>query len=143
MRRALLDINVLLALLDSDHVDHKRALDWLDAEIDSGWASCAITQNGFIRIISQPRYPSPISPTEAMNLLGRACNSEHHEFWTCDVSLLDTRIIDRSCLHGPRQITDAYLLALATVHEGRFISFDRSLPLTSVHGATEDHLTIL
>src|SRR5262249_18097872 len=61
--RALLDINVLLALLDSDHVDHQLARDWINAEIQHGWASCAITQNGFVRIISQPRYPSPVPPS--------------------------------------------------------------------------------
>lgn len=71
MTGALLDINVLLALLDSDHVDHGRAHQWLDDESD-GWASCAITENGFVRIISQPRYPSPISPAEAIGLLRRA-----------------------------------------------------------------------
>lgn len=143
MIRGLLDINVLLALLDSDHVDHGRAHDWLEEEIDAGWASCAITENGFVRIISQPRYPSPVSPTEAIDLLGRACGSDHHEFWSCDVSLLDERVVDRSRLHGPRQVTDAYLLALATAHGGRFITFDRSVSLSSVHGASEDHITVL
>ena len=62
MRRALLDINVLLALLDGDHVDHMRAHQWLDVDMSAGWASCAITENGFVRIISQPRYPSPSLP---------------------------------------------------------------------------------
>lgn len=143
MRRALLDINVLLALLDSDHVDHSRAHDWLDDEIDAGWASCAITENGFVRIISQPRYPSPISPAEAIALLRRACDSAHHEFWPCDVSVLDAQTVDRSRLHGPRQVTDAYLLALATAHDGRFVTFDRSLALSAVHGASEDQLTVL
>lgn len=143
MTRALLDINVLLALLDSDHVDHSRAHDWLDDEIETGWASCAITQNGFVRIISQPRYPSPISPAEAVDLLSRACVGGHHEFWPCDISLLDARTVDSSRVHGPRQVTDAYLLALATSHDGRFVTFDRLLSLSSVHGATEDHLTVL
>ena len=143
MTRALLDINVLLALLDSDHVDHSRAHDWLDDEIAAGWASCAITENGFVRIISQPRYPSPIAPAEAIELLSRACDSAHHEFWPCDVSVLDERIVDRSHMHGPLQVTDAYLLALAMAHDGRFITFDRSLPLSSVRGASEDRLTVL
>lgn len=143
MRRALLDINVLLALLDSDHVDHQRALAWLDEEISGGWASSAITQNGFVRIISQPRYPSPVAPAEAVELLGGACATRHHEFWACDVSLLDARTVDRSRLHGPRQVTDAYLLALACAHDGRFVTFDRSVSLESVHGAGEDHLTVL
>lgn len=143
MTRALLDINVLLALLDSDHVDHDRAHDWLDDEIGSGWASCAITENGFVRIISQPRYPSPVSPTEAIKLLSLACDSGHHAFWPCDVSVLDARIVDSARLHGPRQVTDAYLLALAAAHDGRFVTFDRSLSLASVHSATKDHLTVL
>lgn len=143
MRRALLDVNVLLALLDGDHVDHERARAWLDAEIEAGWASCAITQNGFVRIISQPRYPSPVSPTEAIELLGRACDTGQHMFWPCDVSVLDPRIVDRTRLHGPRQVTDAYLLAVATMHDGRFVTFDRTLSLAAVHGATPDCLTVL
>jgi toxin-antitoxin system PIN domain toxin len=143
VRRALLDVNVLLALLDSDHIDHGRARDWLDEEIEAGWASCAITENGFVRIISQPRYPSPVPPMEAIELLVRACGSGHHAFWPCDLSLLDAQVVDRSRLHGPRQVRDAYLLALAAAHDGRFVTFDRSLSLAAVHGATEDHLTVL
>ncbi|HEV2770310.1 MAG TPA: TA system VapC family ribonuclease toxin [Solirubrobacteraceae bacterium] len=99
MSRALLDINVLLALLDSDHIEHARAHDWLDDEIDAGWASCAITENGFVRIISQPRYPSPVSPAEAIELLSRASDGHHHEFWPCDVRLVDPTIVDSSRLH--------------------------------------------
>ncbi|MGI8660661.1 MAG: TA system VapC family ribonuclease toxin [Thermoleophilaceae bacterium] len=141
--RALLDANVLLALLDSDHVDHRRAHDWIEGAIEHGWASCALTENGFVRIISQPRYPSPISPSAAIDLLMGACDSGPHEFWSCDVSLLDARIVDRSRLHGPRQVTDAYLLALATAHDGHFVTFDRLLSISSVRGATQDHLTTL
>jgi len=143
LRRALLDINVLLALLDSDHVDHVRAHAWLDREIDAGWASCAITENGFVRVVSQPRYPSPVSPAEAIDLLGRARAGDRHEFWPCDISLLDPRIVDRGHLHGPRQVTDAYLLALAVAHEGRFVTFDRSLSLLSVPRASGEHLSVL
>ncbi len=143
MTCVLLDINVLLALLDSDHVDHRRAHDWLEGGIEDGWASCAITENGFVRIISQPRYPSPISPAEAIDLLRRACDDGPHEFWTCDVSLLDDRIVDRSRLHGPRQVTDAYLLALAAAHDGRFVTFDRTVSISAVNGAGEHHLTVL
>lgn len=143
MKRALLDINVLLALLDSDHVDHDRARDWINAEIRHGWASCAITQNGFVRIISQPRYPSPVSPGLALERLARASNTEYHEFWPCSVSLLDEHIFDRSFLVGPRQVTDVYMLALAIRHDGRFVTFDRSIPLSAVNGAQEANLTVL
>jgi hypothetical protein len=143
MTRALLDVNVLLALLDSDHVDHDRARQWLDGEIGHGWASCPITENGFVRIISQSRYPSPVSPKEAIDLLSRACQTRHHEFWPCGISVLDPLVVDRSRLHGPRQVNDAYLLALATAHHGRFVTFDRSVTLASVPGASEAHLTVL
>lgn len=143
MMRALLDINVLLALLDSDHVDHGRAHEWLDAEVDRGWASCAITENGFVRIISQPRYPSPVPPAAAIDLLGRAREGGDHEFWTCDVSVLDPGVVNRDRLHGPRQVTDAYLLALAVAHGGRFVSFDRSLSVSWVPGAAEENLVLL
>jgi toxin-antitoxin system PIN domain toxin len=138
-----LDVNVLLALLDSDHVDHDRAVDWLEDEIAAGWASCAITENGFVRILSQPRYPSPVSPSEAIELLSGARDGGHHVFWPCDISVLDAHIVARSRLHGPRQVTDAYLLALAAAHDGRFVTFDRSLSLAAVHGATAEHLTVL
>ena len=143
MSRALLDVNVLLALLDADHSDHGRAWEWLDAEITSGWASCAITQNGFVRTISQPRYPSPISPSEAVALLGRATADAHHGYWACDISLLDGDLVDATRLHGPRQVTDAYLLALAVAHDGRFVTFDRGLVLTSVPGASSEHLVVI
>lgn len=143
MRRALLDVNVLIALLDSDHVDHERARHWLDQDIGAGWASCAITQNGVIRILSQPRYPGAVSPATAIDLLGGACATRHHEFWPCEVSVLDRDAVDRSRVHGPRQVTDAYLLALAVRRGGRFVTFDRSVVVSAVPAATAEHVTVL
>jgi toxin-antitoxin system PIN domain toxin len=143
MMRALLDINVLLALFDVDHVEHSRTREWLEAEIRHGWASCAITQNGFVRVISQPRYPSPIPVAQAVERLARAAGSQHHEFWPCDLSLLDGRLFDSTRLHGHRQVTDTYLLALALAHGGRFVTFDRTIPLEAVAGASLAHLVVL
>ncbi|MGF2944672.1 TA system VapC family ribonuclease toxin [Mycobacterium sp. Lab-001] len=143
MTRALLDVNVLIALLDSDHVDHHRVRRWIDAEIVHGWASCALTQNGFVRIISQPRYPSPVPPSRAIATLARAASTEHHEYWPCSVSLLDDELIDRSRLHGHRQVTDAYLLALATANGGRFATLDQSIPLDAVRHADTHNLTLI
>lgn len=141
--RALLDINVLLALLDADHVDHHRAQEWISEEIQHGWASCALTQNGFVRVISQPRYPSPVSPFEAVERLRKATSTKYHEFWPCSISLLEDRRIKSSHVHGPRQVTDVYLLALAVEQSGRFVTFDRSIPLSAAPGATPQHLVIL
>ena len=141
--RALLDINVLLALLDNDHADHERARTWIAEEIQHGWASCAITQNGFVRIISQPRYPSPVSPSHAIGLLSFATQTDYHEFWPCTPSLLDANVVDGSRLHSSRQVTDAYLLALAVENSGRFVTFDRSILLGAVPAAKKRHLIVL
>jgi len=143
VKRALLDVNVLLALLDSDHVDHARVRGWLRSEIKFGWASCAITQNGFVRVISQPRYPSPVSPCRAIDTLARAASTEHHEFWSCEVSLLDPVVLEPLRLLGPRQVTDAYLLALAVAHGGRFATFDQNVPLDAVPAARAEDLVVI
>ena len=140
--RALLDVNVLLALLDADHVDHRTARSWLERDIDQGWASCAITQNGFVRVVTQERYPSPVSPREATERLRRATSTRHHRFLPCDVSILDEAVrADR--VHGSRQVTDVYLLALAMAHGCRLVTFDRAIPLSAVAGASAEHLLSL
>jgi len=142
VKRALLDVNVLLALLDGDHVDHQRARAWLGPEIRFGWASCAITENGFVRVITQPRYPSPVPPARAIDALARAASTKHHEFWSCDVSLLDHVVLGRRLL-GPRQVTEAYLLALAVAHGGRFATFDENVPLSAVPAARAENLVVI
>jgi predicted nucleic acid-binding protein len=96
-----------------------------------------------VRIVSQPRYPSPVSPGQAIQRLARATRTRYHDYWPCSISLLDEKIIDRTRVHGPLQVTDAYLLALAVEHGGRFVTLDRSVPLTAVHGAKPAHVTVL
>jgi predicted nucleic acid-binding protein len=72
-------------------------------EIHYGWASCAITQNGFVTIISQPHYPSPVHPAQAIKRLAHAASTEHHEFWPCSVSLLNDNVVRPDRLHGPKR----------------------------------------
>ena len=141
--RALLDINVLLALLDRDHVLHERGRRWFEQEVGHGWASCAITQNGFIRVLSQPGYPSPVSTWTATRLLATATAAHHHEYWGSEVSILDETIFDHSRIHGPRQLTDVYLLGLAARHGGRLVTFDQTIALAAVRTASRDNLVVL
>lgn len=141
--RALLDINVLIALFDSAHTQHRSAHAWLHENIESGWASCPITQNGVIRIMSQPGYPRPISVTSAAELLRGATSTAHHVFWPDDVSILEAARIDTTRIHGPRQLTDTYLLALAATHGGRFVTFDTAVPSSAVRGLDKAHLLVL
>lgn len=139
--RALLDVNVLLALFDEDHVHHELARDWLVGHAAQGWASCPITENGFVRIVSQSAYPGAVGTRAAMDMLDAARRDPAHEFWAADLSLLD--VVDRALVHGPRQVTDLYLTALAVARGGRFVTFDARIPLTAVTGATQDHLVVL
>jgi toxin-antitoxin system PIN domain toxin len=141
--RALLDVNVLLALLDHAHIHHSAARAWLTTHAADGWASCPLTENGFVRIISQPKDPRPITPAHAIHLLAAAAATPLHEFWPCDVSILDPSIIDPSRIHGPRQLTDLYLLALAVRHGGALVTFDGSIPRSAVPGAGADHLVVI
>ena len=87
--RALLDVSFLLAAFDANHVSHRVARRWLESNIQDGWSSCALTQNGFVRIISQPKYPNRLAPEVAIEKLARACSSPHHTFRPCDLSVTD------------------------------------------------------
>ncbi|PJB37713.1 MAG: VapC toxin family PIN domain ribonuclease [Deltaproteobacteria bacterium CG_4_9_14_3_um_filter_63_12] len=141
--RALFDVNVLVALLDADHHHHEHASRWLREHGADGWASGPITQNGCVRVMSQPSYPNPIPPHAVIWRLREATRHPKHEFWPDVVSLLDTDTIDEQRLHGPRQVTDLYLLAMAAKHEGTFVTFDHAIPLSAVRGARDAHLTLL
>ncbi len=143
MTHALLDINVLIALLDQDHSMHVQAGRWFDDQADAGWASCPITQNGCMRIMSHPSYPNPVHVGAIMERLREAIATTQHRFWADDVSLLDASVADRTRIHGPRQVTDLYLLALAVRKDGCFVSFDSSIPRSAIKGAEQRHLVTL
>ena len=141
--RALLDVNVLIALLDENHTDHELVSEWLADHIHDGWASCPLTQNGCVRILSLPRYPNSLRIDEAMDRLRTAVSTPHHQFIADDISLLDNALVEEGSLSGPRQVTDAYLLALAVAHGSRFVTLDRSVPVGAVREAGEDSLVTL
>ncbi len=141
--RALLDVNVLIALLDAAHIHHSLASEWLKGEVDRGWASCPITQNGCIRVLSSPAYPGDFSPFEVAGRLFKAMAHPAHAFWPDDISLCGDSAIAWQHVLGHRQITDAYLLALATKHEGRFVTFDKRVTKSIATGAKPANLVIL
>jgi uncharacterized protein len=141
--RALLDVNVLIALHDRDHVHHERASEWFAAHAKMGWASCPLTQNGCLRIMSQPAYPSAQPLTALLSMLRQSTSAPFHEFWSDDASILDANRFHDAHMHSHRQITDLYLLGLAVKNRGRLVSFDIRIPLTAVLGATPAHLVAL
>jgi len=141
--RALLDVNVLIALLDSDHTSHGAAMSWFAKHAREGWASCPITQNGCIRIMTNPGYPNALPVQAVMKHLADACHEDVHEFWPDKVSLLDPGVFDPTRIHGPRQLTDIYLLGLAVEHAGRLVTFDTGIALTAVRKAKSHNLVVL
>ena len=141
--RALLDVNVLIALFDAAHVHHETTRAWLTVNQQLGWASCPITQNGAVRILSTPSYPNAVSTSEATRMMAGACATGQHEFWSDNVSILDEARIRRDRVHGPRQITDVYLLALAVANGGRLVTLDAAVPITPVVGASKRHLAVI
>jgi len=93
--------------------------------------------------MSHPNYPNARSVSEVAERLRSATSHRTHGFWADDVSLLDERVIDLTRVHGPRRLTDAYLLALAVARGGRLVTFDAAIPVTAVHGAKPRHLVTL
>jgi uncharacterized protein len=141
--RALLDVNVLIALMDGGHAMHRQAMIWMEREASEGWASCPITQNGVVRIMSQPSYPTPRPTAQVAQRLAMACAAPEHVFWAADVDLLSSDLIDWQRLLGHRQVTDAYLLALAVRHNGRLVTFDQRVAPGVVLGAKASHLELI
>jgi toxin-antitoxin system PIN domain toxin len=141
--RALLDINVLIALLDAAHIHHQRASQWLEQSLHHGWASCPLTQNGCLRIMAQPAYPQALPLAAVAQRLGQAAATPAHLFIADDYSLLDADSLHWPQLLGHRQVTDAYLLGLAVRHGCRFVSFDARVNLAAVPGAKAEHLWVL
>ena len=141
--RALLDVNVLVALFDANHSLHPVAMRWFEEHGDAGWASCPITQNGCIRVMSQASYPERMPVVTLVERLRQATVHRAHEFWPDDASLMDERTIDATRIHGPNQLTDVYLLALAVFHGGRLVTLDQAIPLPAVKGAHKKHLVMI
>lgn len=141
--RALLDVNVLIALLDQAHPHHEASSSWLTASIKQGWASCPITQNGCVRIMSQPSYPGARPASEIIERLRGGLSHAAHRFWPDDFSIVEEHAVDATRVHGARQVTDTYLLALALKHGGRLVTFDSGIALAAVRGAAPRHLVTL
>lgn len=143
MSISLLDVNVLVALFDPMHVDHEIAHRWFGINKKHGWSTCPITVNGCIRVLSNPAYPTvAATPGEVAERLREFCGSAHHHFWPDSICLADSRLFRCAMIGGHQKVTDAYLLGLAVHHHGRLATFDRSVPLKAVHGATPGHIVI-
>ena len=137
-------MNLLIALFDPDHVHHDLAHDWFAENRSYGWATCATTENGFLRVLSNPAYGGAVTQfAPLVGVLRKFCASGHHEFWTESVSLRDKDAFDLGFAGGHRHLTDIYLLGLAKKMRGRLATFDRSIPAKAVIGAGRDTLEVI
>jgi toxin-antitoxin system PIN domain toxin len=128
VKAALLDINILTALLWPAHEHPEVAHDWFGARAHASWATCSLTQLGFVRIVSNPAFSrDALSPVEALALLGENLAHPGHEFWADSLQVPTAVKGMESSLQGYKQLTDAYLLALAHRRKGVLATFDRGL----------------
>lgn len=122
---ALLDVNALVALAWDSHVHHARMRAWFAANGSAGWATCPITESGFVRVSSNPKVlPSPIGVAGARGVLASLRTAGAHRFLVDDVSLSDA---DVPPIAGYRQVTDVHLLTLARRRAIRLVTFDAGL----------------
>jgi toxin-antitoxin system PIN domain toxin len=132
---ALLDVNALVALAWDSHVHHARMRAWFAANGRAGWATCPITESGFVRVSSNPKVlPSPIGVASARAVLASLRTAGTHRFLADDVSITDS---DFPGIAGHRQVTDAHLLTLARRQAVRLVTFDAELALLGGEGEIE------
>lgn len=143
-RRALLDVNVWVALFDDAHQFSEQANHFIETP-GLQIATCPLVENGVIRVMSLPGYGKrgglPIRAVR--DRLHEACTALNHQFWPDDISLRDNAHVDFTRVQGHNQITDLYLLALAVHHCGYLVSFDQAIAVSSVPGASAGHLHVL
>ena len=125
---ALLDVNVLIALAWPNHVHHAPARSWFNARRKSGWATCSLTEAGFVRVSCNPAVVGhAVAPGDAIALLRELRRVESHQFWALDRSMVDLPDAILARIQGYRQVTDAVLLATAMEHDGELATFDAGL----------------
>jgi toxin-antitoxin system PIN domain toxin len=122
---ALLDVNALIALAWDSHVHHAVIREWFSANRRDGWATCPLTESGFVRVSANPKVmPHPIAVETAIGVLAALRSLNGHVFLRDDVSITDA---DLPQMVGHRQVTDAHLLTLARRHKVRLVTFDSGI----------------
>ncbi len=124
----LLDVNVLIAMAWPTHRAHEKVQEWLARHAREGWATCPLTQTGFVRILSNPAFsPNALTPAHALALLHANLGHPAHRFWADELSFIQALERFHPRLAGHQQVTDAYLLGLAIHKRGKLATMDRSV----------------
>lgn len=139
----LLDVNLLIALLDSNHEYHSLTIEWLINNKNNQLLVCPITQNGCIRILSLSSYPNKFKVEEVVNKLRELIASQNFKFIEDNLDILESNTINWLQIQGSKQITDAYLLALATKNNSALATLDKKIELQTVKTAKRNNLVVL
>jgi len=143
VKPGLLDLNVLIALMDPAHEFHHAAHAWFQENRQFGWATCPITENGCLRILSNPGYPlSGLTLQQVRDIVAEFVAATDHRFWPDSVSVLEANRFELAKA-GPKNLTELYLLRLASACGGRLVTFDRGISWQSVAGCEADNLQIV
>jgi len=138
MKGYLLDTNLLIALLWPSHEQHETAVTWFARHRGKGWATCPITQAGFVRIVSNPAFSrDAVQPREAAHVLSANTAAKDHTFWADDLSLPEAVAFAGMRLVGHQQVTDAYLYGLAIRHGAVLATLDRHIAALTEPRAAE------
>jgi len=128
VKPALLDLNLLVALLWPSHEHHEAAHQWFSGRRRAPWATCPLTQLGFVRLVTNPAFSrDALSPIDGVRLLAANIDHEHHEFWPDAITLPAAVHTLPGMLQAVKQFNDAYLLALASHKRGVLATLDRGL----------------
>jgi toxin-antitoxin system PIN domain toxin len=125
MTPCLLDINVLVALFWPTHAQHEVVLKWFAEHRYRGWATCPLTEVGFVRVVSNPVFSrDAVTPKEALGVLAANTVASDHVFWSGDLSLTRAMQFAGPRLVGHQQVVYAYLIALAVKYSGFLVTFE-------------------
>ena len=124
----LLDVNLLIALAWPSHVHHGVAHRWFQRTGKRDWATCPLTQAAFVRISSNPRFiDGAVTPAEAVDFLTAMTSISGHSFWSDHPPLTAAGIVSWQFVTDHQQVTDAYLIGLCRMHQGRLATLDRGV----------------
>ena len=134
----LLDTNLLIALLWPSHEQHETAVRWFARHRGKGWATCPMTQAGFVRIVSNPSFSrDAVQPREAAHVLAANTAANDHTFWADDLTFGEAIAFAGTRLIGHQQVTDAYLYGLAIRRRGALATLDRQIAALTEPKAAE------
>ena len=139
----LLDVNVLIALAWPNHVHHAATRTWFEEQRHKGWATCTLTEAGFVRLSCNPSVVRHnVTPLDAIAVLERLTRLGVHTFWPLDRSILQLPESIVARLQGYRQITDAVLLAAAVQRKGKMATLDAGME-SLVAESERSHLCVI